>query len=165
VTTLDLERLVEAHPKLSLVRAAELAECAALALEARGHEPGIELAIEFLEDRNAARVAWTRRGPANASMRNAHRITEDGADGVTLAVIGTRKWRVLRCLQRGTYADWLVVDETGTERALEVAGTAEGDLAAALRREQAQVDRSPYSQRSVCVVRFAEPRLVLEHRP
>ena len=65
----------------------------------------------------------------------------------------------------GTYADWLVVDETGTERALEVAGTAEGDLAAALRREQAQVDRSPYSQRSVCVVRFAEPRLVLEHRP
>ena len=64
MTTLDLERLVEAHPKLSLVRAAELAECAALALEARGHEPGIELAIEFLEDRNAARVAWTRRGPA-----------------------------------------------------------------------------------------------------
>jgi hypothetical protein len=57
-------------------------------------------------------------------MRNAHRITEDGADGVTLAVIGARKWRVLRCLQRGTYADWLVVDETGTERALEVAGTA-----------------------------------------
>jgi len=98
-------------------------------------------------------------------MRNAHRITEDGADGVTLAVIGTRKWRVLRCLQRGTHADWLVIDETGTERALEVAGTAEGDLAAALRREQAQVDRSPYSQRSVCVVRFAEPRLVLEHRP
>jgi hypothetical protein len=98
-------------------------------------------------------------------MRNANRITEDGADGVMLVVIGTRKWRVLRCLQKGTYADWLVADEAGTERALEVAGTAEGDLTAALRRERDQVDKSPYSRRSVCVVRFAEPRLVMEHRP
>lgn len=66
-------------------------------------------------------------------MRDAHRITEDGADGVTLAVIGARRWKVLRRLQRGTYADWLVADDIGSERALEVAGTAEEEIASARR--------------------------------
>jgi hypothetical protein len=163
--TLDLQRLGEVHPRLPSARADELGECAALALEAGGHEPGTALTIDFLGHREAAPVDWAARGAATASMRDAHRITEDGADGLTLAVIGAKRWRLVRRLQRGTFADWLVADEMGTERALEVAGTADDDLGKVLRREREQVDRSPYSARSVCVIRFADPRLVMEHRP
>jgi hypothetical protein len=164
---IDLESIGALHPKLAQIsptRVAELAENGALALERAEHEPGAVCQLDLAGEPSTARVQWKRRGLDALEVRENKRVTEDGADAVALATLGACGWTVQRKLQPGSFADWIVVDEQGAERALEVSGTAEGDLASALRRERKQIDQAVYSAKSICVVQFAGPALVLEHR-
>lgn len=109
-------------------------------------------------------LSWEERPAVEALQLDYHRVTEDGAEAVALALVhAARSWVVLRRLQREEHADWLL-RETTTRRlvALEVSGTDEGDGDARLTAKLLQVAQSTAARRrAACVVGFLEPRVLL----
>lgn len=166
--TIDLGRLREMHPLLPEHTAQEHVHRAALALQRR-HEPGVRLELVLDGGGSEAELRWPAYANDDAEQLDDHRVTEDGAEAVALAVVHAHHgWTVLRRLQRGDYADWLLaVPGTQKRVALEVSGTDDGDDSARMREKLVQVLRCRAgSRRAACVVRFVEPRcslnLVLE---
>jgi hypothetical protein len=160
---LNLERLREMHPALPLTTAAAYAHRAALAL-GRRHGPGVAAEVTLDAESVEATLSWAERPAADALQLDYHRVTEDGAEAVALALVhASRSWVVLRRLQREEYADWLLRETTSRRLvALEVSGTDEGDGDARLSAKLAQVARSTAARkRAACVVGFLEPRIAL----
>jgi hypothetical protein len=157
---LDLMQLKAMHPLLSASTAAEYGHRAAMGLERHSHEPGIALAT--LIDRNAlpASLHWIASAFGDIDQHDRHRITEDAAEGVTLALVNVALgWVVKRRLQRGEFADWLLQDSEARLVALEVSGIAEGDDSGRLREKLDQVRNATFAHRRVaCVVELATPR-------
>jgi hypothetical protein len=161
---LDIERLADAHPLLPAPTAQDLAHKAALALQRR-HLPGVVAQVTVMAESHRPTLQWKERAATDAQQLDRHRVTEDGAEAVALALVNAmRGWVVLRRLQRGEHADWLLRD-TKSRRlvALEVSGTDDGDGAARLVAKLAQVAESRAARiRAACVVGFLEPHAALD---
>jgi hypothetical protein len=161
---LDLERLAEAHPLLPAPTAQDLAHKAALALQRR-HVPGVAAQVTVMAESHRPTLHWRNRDASDAQQLDQLRVTEDGAEAVALTLVNAmRGWVVLRRLQRGEHADWLLRDTMSRRLvALEVSGTDEGDGRARLAAKLSQVSETRAARiRAACVVGFLEPHAALE---
>jgi len=165
----DLEGLCPGLPKES---AGPLALRARVALERR-HSPGVTLDATVHSAPEREELRWSKLPARIASTQDNLRVTEEGAVAIALALSARHcRWRVVRCLQSrlGEGADWLMIDALKRHVVLEVGGTDEGSLGALLSVKMEQARNSIFSRRSrpaACVVRFVEPRALLQsdHEP
>ena len=160
----DLERLCPGLPKES---AGPLALRACVALERR-HSPGVALDATVHGEPQRQELRWSKLPATVAPTQDDLRVTEEGAVAIALALSARHcRWRVVRCLQArlGEGADWLMVDASQRRIVLEVGGTDEGSLGALLSQKAEQARSSIFSRHgrpAACVVRFAEPRALLQ---
>ncbi len=165
----DLEGLCPGLPKES---AGPLALRACVALERR-QSPGVVLDATIQGTPEREELRWSKLPAAVASTQDDLRVTEEGAVAIALALSARHcRWRVVRCLQSrlGEGADWLMIDASQQRVVLEVGGTDEGNLEALLSVKTKQARSSIFSRHgraAACVVRFAEPRALLQsdHEP
>ena len=155
------------HPELQLILALILVERAAFALERNAHKPGVSLFLEVERLRSGALLSWPRAEMSKIDQHDRNRITEDGAEAVALAIVHRyRAWRIIRRLQRGEHADWLLEElreGVRQEVALEVSGVDMGGISARLSEKLAQVSRTvDVDQKWACVVGFEEPTATLQ---
>lgn len=157
---LDLMQLKAMHPLLPALTAAEYGHRAALGLERHRHESGVSLAVLIESATPPASLHWIASAFGDADQLDQHRITEDAAEGVTLALVNVALgWVVRRRLQRGEFADWLLQDPESRLVALEVSGIDEGDESDRLRDKLDQVRRATVANHRVaCVVELSTPR-------
>jgi len=163
---INLAELREMHPRLPPDLAFALAARAALGLQRNGH--GSPVAMELEVERAAIRgsLAWIVSDPTHLEQHDYHRVTEDGAEAITLALVHRRRgWRVVRRMQREEHADWLLEQtEEGPRQvvALEVSGVDRGSIAGRFAEKLVQVALSAdVDQRWAGVVGFEEPRAAL----
>jgi hypothetical protein len=162
-----LATLRELHPQLPFDVALVMVGRAALALERNGHKPGVSLSLDLERAFSNVSLLWPTADLSHIDQHDRNRITEDGAEGVALALAHRyRSWRTIRRLQQGgEHADWLLEDIHDGERqfvALEVSGVNQGSITARLSQKLAQVGKSTdVDQRWACVVGFEEPTAAL----
>jgi hypothetical protein len=157
--TIDLGRLCENHPEIEEEVLPPYIHRAAMALQRR-HVPRVQLRVRQ-GDETDHELVWPAKSPRASEHLDFNRVTEDGAEGVALAVVQKLYgWTAKRRLQRTQFADWLLAQEgTVEEIAMEVSGTDEEDDAAVLRKKVAQVRKCKVAPKRVaCAVRFLEPR-------
>jgi hypothetical protein len=161
----DLRDLNVMHPLLPPAAAAAYAMMGAVALERRGHVPQCVLVVDFCdgEPDSSAVIAWQPVPRAVYVQLDRRRVTEDGAEAVALALVATsRQWVVRRRLQRGEYADWLLIDPDLRLVALEVSGIDGVPNGNRLSEKMRQVTQSDVAAlRSACVVAFDTPAVAL----
>jgi hypothetical protein len=157
---MELKRM---HPLLPAVTAAEYGHRAALGLERHGHASGVVLKTVLDREQGRAALHWLRAGEGDEEQVDRHRITEDAAEAIALALVhGTRGWVIRRRLQRGEAADWLLHDPEARPVALEVSGTGAGGATQRLKEKLAQVRGATVaSHRAACVVELPVPRATL----
>ncbi|HEX4345174.1 MAG TPA: hypothetical protein VHZ31_06385 [Solirubrobacteraceae bacterium] len=159
---LDLAQLKEMHPAIPLARAADLSHCAALGLQRNGHAPGARLRARLDAINHDTALDWTAADDEARTQLDRHRITEDAAEAISLALVSVAlSWVIRRRGQRGDHADWIMRDPEGNRIALEVSGIDAGDHAHRLRDKARQVGRSLADQRAACVVELATPLAAL----
>jgi hypothetical protein len=169
---IDLDDLEGLCPGLPTESAGPLALRARVALERR-HSSGVALDATVHGAPKREEIRWSRLPARVASTQDHLRVTEEGAVAIALALSARHcRWSVVRCLQSrlGEGADWLMIDASKRRVVLEVGGTDEGSLGALLSVKTAQARSSIFSRRGVpaaCVVRFIEPRALLQsdHEP
>ena len=159
---IDLARLREIHPRLPADVVLVMMGRAALALGRNGHESGVRLSVDLEQVIISCMLSWLGPELNAINQHDYHRITEDGAEAVALAVAHQhRAWRVVRRMQREEHADWLLEDmanEARTLIALEVSGVDRGSIASRLAEKLAQVANSvEVDQRWAAVVGFEQP--------
>jgi hypothetical protein len=161
---LDLMQLKSMHPLLPASTATEYAHRAAVGLERHDHKTGVTLVTLVENEARDASLHWDMAAFGAAEQHDRHRITEDAAEAVALALVHVaRGWVVKRRLQRGESADWLLQDPEAGLVALEVSGIDEGDSSDRLRIKLEQVRRATVaSYRAACVVELATPRATVE---
>lgn len=158
--TIDLAALCENHPDAPEEVLQPYMHKAAIALQRR-HAPGVRLSIQHGGTQVDDELMWLVKPKRDADFLDAVRVTEDGAEAIALAVVHRLYgWTVIRRVQRGAYADWLLAQDGSDSRiALDVGGTDKGDDAQILREKLDQVSRCYLArQRVACAVRFLEPR-------
>lgn len=157
---MELNRM---HPLLPASTAAEYAHRAAVGLERQNHVSGVALATRIENESPEASLHWVRSWAGDAEQLDRHRITEDAAEAVALALVHvTRGWVVRRRLQRGEFADWLLRDSEARLVALEISGVGEGEDSDRLRVKLEQVRRATIAQRrAACIVELEAPRATL----
>jgi len=160
---LDLERLHQMHPLLPLATAIEYAHRAAMGLERHDHKPGVMLAVDIDGRQSRAHLHWITCLHTDAAQLDRHRVTEDAAEAIALALVNEANgWVVRRRLQRGESADWLLVDGQRVSVALEISGIDENDDGRRLREKQRQVGRTTAAaKKAACVVELATPRATM----
>lgn len=156
--------LKEMHPLLPASTAIEYGHRAALGLERHGHRPGALLHVTFSEQARDAQLEWARPAPGSADLLDHHRVTEDAAEAIALALVHTAEgWVVRRRLQRGDFADWLLADAESELVALEVSGVDHDGAESRLRAKLEQVRHATIGRKRVaCVVELASPRATCE---
>jgi hypothetical protein len=159
---IDLAKLREMHTKLPADLAELMVARAALALERNGHVSGVSVSIDIDRVLVGCHLSWQPADMSKIDQHDQNRITEDGAEGVSLALAHRhRGWSVIRRLQRGEGADWLLEDSMAGRRslvALEVSGVDRGRIAPRLTEKLAQVAAScDVDQRWASVVGFEAP--------
>lgn len=158
---LDLGRLKDMHPLLSLSTAREYAYRAAVGLERHGHRSGVTLSVLPDAKRQKATLQWPLAAGDGGAQLDFIRVTEDAAEAITLALVHVAKgWTVRRRLQRGESADWLLIDGDRTLVALEVSGVDTEDIRQRRLKEKAgQVGRCGLEAMKVAsVVELRPPR-------
>lgn len=160
---LDLMQLKAMHPLLPALTAAEYGHRAAMGLERHDHESGVSLATLIESETPPASLHWLATAFGDVDQLDPHRITEDAAEGITLALVNVaRGWVVKRRLPRGEFADWLLQDPEAGLVALEVSGIDEGYTSSRLREKLDQVRRATIANHRVaCVVELATPRATM----
>jgi hypothetical protein len=163
---IELHRLREMHPRLPSDLALLMIERAALALERNGHLSGVNLAWEFEQADFDGTMSWPEAGARSRDQHDEHRITEDGAETIALILAHWhQESRVVRRLQRGEHADWLLESFAEGRRALlalEISGVDRGSIAARVASKLIQVSRCDgVDQRWVGVVGFEAPTATL----
>ncbi len=161
---LALHNLVAMHPKL-LGHPTDYARFGALALQRGMHSSPVKAEVEHegfvgLE----AEIEWLDQSLDLLGVADPKRITEDGAEAVALCYVNAKAgWVVKRRLRQGEFADWLLVQHDGGtgSLALEISGTAEGDVRERLAEKQRQVGRCtlPVDERWAVVVGFTAPAI------
>jgi hypothetical protein len=121
----------------------------------------------LLGQRHALSLTWRPPLPQEEPFLGARRIlVEWGAECIALLVLcGYLGWKPIRRLIDGEAADWLLADEAGTESAVEVSGTDDGEIRRVLAAELRQLDGCRAGERRFAfVVRFASPEAhMVEH--
>src|SRR3954447_13600114 len=108
---LDLMDLKSMHPFLPDLTASEYGHRAAMGLERHQHISGVALLTLLRGETPEASLHWATSPPEDADQLDRHRITEDAAEAVALALVHMGcGWVVRRRLQRGESADWLLWD-------------------------------------------------------
>ena len=159
---LDLACLRQMHPLLPEAIADARAYCAAVGLERNGHVTGVPMVASIDDAGHHTTLAWSDLHDGVGLQLDRHRVTEDGAEAITLAFVSVGLgWVVRRRGQRGDFYDWLLHDQDGNKVALEVSGTDAGDIARRLREKVLQVRRARADQRVACVVELASPQAEL----
>lgn len=163
---LDLAKLREMHPVLPFDVALVMVGRAALALERNAHKPGVSLSLDLERILSRALLSWPAAELSNIDQHDHNRITEEGAEVVALVLAHRyRSWQVVRRMQRGDHADWLLADvREGAEQevALEISGVDRGSITARLSEKLSQVGKNTDAdQRWACVVGFEEPMAAL----
>lgn len=153
-------QLKSMHPLLSALTAAEYGHRAGIGLERHLHVPGVALDAWNEGVAQEARLHWTGSPFGDFEQLDRHRITEDAAEAIALALVHVaRGWVVRRRLQRGESADWLLQDRESFLVALEISGIDAGDVTDRLRIKLGQVRRATIAgQRAACVVELSTPR-------
>jgi hypothetical protein len=163
---LDLAQLKHMHPELPLTRAAELSHGGALGLQRHDHRSGAPMQADLDGVGNATTVVWEFADDRARRQLDVHRITEDAAEAISLALVSVAlDWVIDRRGQRGDHADWFLVDPDENLIALEVSGIDAGHLQRRLREKERQVGRSFASSRAACVVELASPQAALATAP
>jgi hypothetical protein len=107
-------------------------------------------------------LRWSPAGAQDREQLDHHRVTEDAAEAITLALVySAYGWVVRRRMQRGESADWLMVDPGGRGIALEISGMDSGDHVRRLREKLAQVHTARFASRAACVVVLRTPEAAL----
>ncbi|MBM4031359.1 MAG: hypothetical protein FJ291_06180 [Planctomycetes bacterium] len=163
----DLSRLCEMHPRVPADMGAMMALRAALGLQRNGHSPGARLQMLIESARLRGALAWLVADLRALEQHDSKRVTEDGAEAIALAVAHeTKEWHVVRRLQQGESADWLLEHRGDKGRklvAFEIGGTDSVSIARTLREKRAQVAKSvDVDQRCAGVVGFKRPQATLE---
>lgn len=153
-------QLKSMHPLLPASTAVAYGYSAAVGLGRYNHEPGVSLATLIEREVGDASLHWVVSPFGDVELLDRHRITEDAAEAVALALVHVaRGWVVKRRLQRGESADWLLQDSEARLVALEVSGIGEGEDPDRLRIKLEQVRRASIAnQRVACVVELPAPR-------
>jgi hypothetical protein len=163
---IDLALLKEMHAKLPADVALVLVGRAALALERNGHASGVTVSLDLEPAAMSGMLSWPGVDLTKIDQHDQNRITEDGAEAVALVLAHRhRSWRIVRRMQRGEHADWLLEHNGDRGRelvALEVSGVDQGSIASRLTEKLRQVAKTiDVDQRWAGVVGFEEPRAAL----
>jgi hypothetical protein len=166
---IDLKKLREMHPELPGDVAVAMLVRAGLALQRNGHATGVAVSLRLERAERQGSLSWRHADINTIGLHDDNRITEDGAEAVTLAVFHKHfEWRVVRRMQREEHADWLLerTADAGRETAaLEVSGVDRGSIASRLREKLGQVAKSSdVDQRWAGVVGFERPIAALESK-
>ncbi len=157
------------HPLLPVTTTAEYTLRAALALERSHHQPMVRLNVSGGGPQAdlAAVLDWDCANDRSATIEqlDRHRVTEDGAEAVALALVSvSHGWSIRRRLQRGEAADWLLIDSNAALIALEISGI---DGAPDARRLSAKLEQvrnaKGVTERFACVASFGPPAVSLGH--
>lgn len=151
------------HPLLPAATAADRAHCAAVGLGRHGHAPGVAMTATLGTEEHQAVLDWAVAPAEHAVQLDSHRVTEDAAEAVSLALVNAvGGWVVRRRLARGEAADWLLADPEHGLVALEVSGIDSGAVANRLREKLRQAARATTAPRQFAsVVELATPQAVL----
>lgn len=160
---LELDSLRIRHARLPAEIANDLRLHAAVALQ-RHHVPGVSIQAVVLVDSHVFPLTWSLCSAADSEQVDNNRATEFGAEAIALSLVhATQGWVVRRRLQRGEYADWLMISPSGENVALEVSGTDRDDAEGRMREKLQQVANCvAASTRMACVVRFESPSAAVE---
>ena len=166
---IDLRKLREMHPELPGDVALIMLVRAALAAQRNGHSTGVELSLQVERVASKGSLSWKPADMTTIAQHDSNRITEDGAEAVTLALMHKHwEWRIVRRMQREEFADWLLEREGETSSqtaALEVSGVDRGSIASRLTEKLSQVAKSTdVDQRWAGVVGFELPIAAIESR-
>ena len=166
---IDLTKLREMHPELPGEVAVIMLVRSALALQRNGHTTGVEVSLQLERSASSSSLSWNHADLSTIELHDHNRITEDGAEAVTLAAVHKHlEWRVVRRMQREEYADWLLERTTAAGRvtaALEVSGVDRGSISSRLTQKLAQVAKSvDVDQKWAGVVGFELPIAALESK-
>lgn len=158
--------LREMHPALPADVALVMVGRAALALERNAHASGVSLSLDLERILGRVLLFWPAAEMSKIYQHDHNRITEEGAEVVALVVAHWyRSWRVVRRIQQGGHADWLLEDiREGAEQevALEISGVDRGSIMSRLSKKLTQVRKNAGAdQRWACVVGFEEPSAAL----
>lgn len=161
---IDLADLREMHPRLPEDLALVMIGRAALSLQKNSHESPVTVRLDIERRVTRGNLAWPGSDSDLLDQHDSKRLTEDGAEAVAL-VLGHRAhgWRVVRRMQQGESADWLLEEASAGTRqriALEVSGVARGSITSRLSEKLEQVSRSEsedVDQQWAGVVGFEEP--------
>jgi hypothetical protein len=161
----ELGKLRVFYGKLPASRAQTLVNAAALGLQRGQHAPGVTINLIVGEQRRVPdpELDWEAANLGELLQHDHNRITEDAAEAIALGLAALEmQWTVLRRLQRGEYADWLLSAAEGKRVAFEVCGTDGVFRPRLLKTELDQVARSTAGDvRAACVVALASPEAVL----
>ena len=154
------------HIRLPVDVALSIVRRAALALERSRHRSGVVLSLDLEHVKINGSLSWQAADLSKLDQHDYNRITEDGAEGVVLAIAHRyRAWCIVRRMQREEFADWLLEDTAGPKRqlvALEVSGVDKGSIVARLGKKLSQVGKSvDVDQRWAGVVGFQRPTTAL----
>jgi len=160
---IDLGELRSHHPGLADAIAEAMSHHAAIALQRR-HRPGVEFSMSINGESIREPLTWRATAETDALMVDTRRATEEGAECIALALVGRfRQWRIVRRLQPGESADWLLANEAGEWIVLEISGIDDGPFNVRVRQKRAQAAlASARGLPAVSVVRFLDPRAMLE---
>jgi hypothetical protein len=162
---IDLADLRELHPRLPEDLALVMIGRAALSLQKNGHGSPAKIRLDVDRAVTHGELAWPGSDPDFLDQHDTRRLTEDGAEAIAL-VLGhrARGWRVVRRMQQGENADWLLEgseeSSEGTRQriALEVSGVARGSITSRLAEKLNQVSQSEdVDQQWAGIVGFEEP--------
>lgn len=159
---IDLAGLREMHPLLPEDLTLVMIGRAALSLQKNGHGSPVNIRLDIDRVVTRGKLAWPGSDPEYLDQHDSKRLTEDGAEAIALALgHRARGWRVVRRLQQGEHADWLLEEpsaEANQRIALEVSGVARGSITSRLTEKLEEVARSEdVDQRWAGVVGFQQP--------
>src|SRR6476646_9947904 len=110
---INLAALREMHPRLPEDLALLMTVRAGLGLQRNGHGSPVAISLDVELLATQGLLAWLGSDLADLAQHDQHRVTEDGAEAVVLALAHqARGWRVVRRLQQGEHADCLL-EHTG----------------------------------------------------
>jgi hypothetical protein len=163
-TFINLNRIRSCHPLVHRARASDLGLNGGLALQRKGHRPGVVLVVRSGPFAGpivltSVEVRWRPVAAAANDVLDSRRITEDGAEAVALALVSRLYgWTVRRRLQQFESADWLLRDMNDNDVALEVSGINGQRQTRRINEKIDQVRKSVVApNQAVCVVAFGPP--------
>lgn len=159
---LNLDDLRLMHPLLPASSAAHYAYLTSVSLDRHGHSSGASLQVSMQTTAFVASLHWLSSKAEDRVQLDLNRTTEDAAEGIALTVVGVAKgWKILRRMQRGEHADWLLSDPSSNSSvALEVSGIDGMDRGGQrMRQKTLQVGKCVLGKvKAACVVELSVPR-------